>query len=351
MLDKQLIAFANAYNFECETDYAYGVIDGYMVSVSNVGSKKAAFINFFLPIDEENSNTKEYEISQEISALELKALDNCEVTESSVYFYTSASLTEFDDAILKVCAVLADKGTEGASVCCDCGCDIDRKSCKALLNSGKLSLLCDDCADYFNDNSYREQAPEKSASKAKGIIGSVVGGFVGLIAVLALYILLPFSGAAETFGGALNSDMLIFTLPASAFISVCCFLFYRLFTGIKGNKRFFCGVTCSLIFSILNTYGATAVLYTKQFAVGVDNIPKVLGIILQAPFTDAVYRDDFFKYLFFGLIAVVVVSLVYSIIYDDAKTTAPRIITLDSSESEEIEETEEVEEAKEESEL
>ncbi len=328
MLDKQLIAFAGAYDFECDTDYAYGVINGFMVSITNVGSKKAAFINYFLPIEETEGGTFEYQISTGISALELNALNKCEVSDNGVYFCTSASLTAFDEAILKVCELLDEMGAEGADVCSDCGCDIDAKHCKALLNGGKLTMLCDDCADYFEEQLIKASASEKKPSKIKGVIGSVVGGLLGLLLVMALYIWLPFSGQEATFGGALSSDMLIFTLPASALVSVFCFLFYRIFTGVKGNKRFLCGVITSVIFSMLNTYGATAVLYTKQFGVGKENLSKVFGIILKAPFTDEVYRSDFLKYLFFGLIAVVIVGLVYSIIFDDAKHSVPTVISI-----------------------
>ncbi len=331
MLDKQLIAFATAYNFECDTDYAYGIINGYMVSVFNVGNRKAVYINYYLPINETEGGTTEYQISTGIAALQLNALKNCEVGDNGVYFCTAAALTAFDDAVLKVCEVLEANGAQGASVCSDCGCEIDHEHSKALLNGGKISLLCDDCAEYFEEQLLKNATATKTPSKLKGFMGSLFGGFLGLALVLALYIWLPFSGAEATFGGALSSDMLIFTLPASALISVFCFLFYRLFTGVKGNKRFLPGVITSVIFSALNTYGATAVLYTKQFGVGKDNLMKVWDIILKAPFTDEVYRGDFLKYLFFGLIAVVVVSLVYSIIYDDAKTPVVSVITLGES--------------------
>ncbi len=344
MLDKHLIAFAGAYNFECDTDYAYGLIDGYMVSISNVGSKKAAYINFFLPIDEEEDSTKEYRISTGISSLGLEALNKCEVSDKGVSFIAGVSLSSFDEAILKIIDVLKENGAEGAAVCSDCGCDIDSAYCKALLDGGKISLLCDECADFYGEPLAKAAAANNKSGGIKGVIGSIVGGLIGLFAILALYIWLPFSGTEATFGGALSSDMLVFTLPASALISVFCFLFYRIFTGIKGNKRFVSGVIASVIFSMLNTYGATAVLYTKQFGVGKANLPKVFDIILKAPFTDEIYRSDFFKYLFFGLIAVVVVALVYSIIYDDAKNSLPEIISItsefESGESAPLEENE-----------
>ncbi len=351
MLDKHLVAFGNAYNFNFDTDYAYGVIGGYTVSVSNVGSKKAAFINCFFPLEEEGG-LSEFELSGAISALQLEALKNCEISESGVYFVSHCSLSDFDEAVLALTKLLDESGIDGVGYCTDCGCDLESHESKASVVNGRVTVLCDECAEAFKQAMFREASANTEKKRSRGVLGAILGGVLGILAMLALFIWMPFSGIDESFGGELVSDTFLLAIPVCALIAVLCFVFFRLFTGIKGNRRMVPCLIISLISSVLATYGATAVLYAKQFGITSETFGKVYGIVLRAPITDDIFRADYLKHTFFGLIAVIIVVLVYSIIFDDTKKGAPAIITLSDTEAaedeaEEFEAAEEVEEVEE----
>ncbi len=329
MLDKNLIAFGNAYDFEFETELAYGFINNYLVSVSNIGNKKAAFINCFFPLEEEGG-LSEFELSGAVAALQLEALKNCEICDNGIYFSARCSLNDFDNAINAVIKLLEDSGADSSSVCSDCGCELDDDERKASVVDGRMAMLCLECAADFMANTVIGTAP-KEKKRSRGVFGAILGGFIGVLVTLALFIYLPFSGIKESFGGELASDAILLAIPLSALIAVLCYVFFRLFTGIKGNRRMIPCIIISLIFSVINTYGATAVLYAKQFGIDSESFGKVFDIILRAPFTDEIYRVDFLKHGFFGLIAVIIVALIYSIIFDDAKKKAPALLTLKSS--------------------
>ena len=330
MLSNPLIAYANTYNFTLLDDCAYGLINSFLVSVSSTGYKKSAFINFFTPITEDGDAMAKLKLSEEIKALELLALSNYEVHINGVSFDTDAELMDFDEAINAICTLLSEKGYLPMPVCSECGDTADNgKAYYSIINNRAL-YTCDQCTEELKNSTVSANENKSLRDKKFGVLGALLGGLLFFVVIIVLYMFV-FPADGLKFGKDETDKItsLLLTLPACAVLSIASFLSYRLFTGRKGAERIFPCFFISVSFTALSVYAATAIIYANSFKLNFSQAGRMLGTILTAPFTDPYFRTDFIQYGLYSLACVIAVTLIYSIIFDTKKTTAPAFILVD----------------------
>lgn len=340
MLSNPVIAYAKAYNFNVFSDYAYGIVDSFLVTVSNDGYKKAAFVNFFTPESEEGDLKTKIDLIEGIKSLQLKALEGHEVLINGVYFSTDVEIAEFDEAIVALCAYLLEAGMQPAPICSECGYDLADCEASAYISvfNERAAYICKECAEEANAG-IASAEPVARGSKSLGVVGAVLGAFIAFIVTLLLYtFVIPNDGIkfGNDSGDVINS--MIFVLPSTAVISILAFVGYRIFTGRKGTERLLPCFITSTLFTLVTAYSASAVNYTNAFGLNLTSAVKynVLGIILGSPFTDPSYRSNLLTYGLFALAIAIVVTLIYSIIFDDKKVSTPVIVPVCEAKAEDI---------------
>ncbi len=327
MLSKPLIAFANCYNFNVLEDYAYGKIGNYLVSVTNSGYKKVAFITFFAFEEEEKGeNLLKFKLSDELKKTNLAALNDYEVCEDGLLIRTGEDLKSFDEAVVAACGIVEKLGFPGVQKCTYCGADINHEAEFVCFDGLKASLFCAECAaDFITEQSEKADKSVKKGKK-RGVFASIAAAVIAFIVFVGVYVFaIPYGGIKGDEGEVIVKAML-FTVPFSAVTAVLAFLAYRLFTGRKGVERLLPCSIISLLTSAVLAYTSSAVLYTKMFSLSFMQATKMLGVITLAPFKDLYFRKDFLQYLLFSVLAVVAVSLIYSIIFEDKKKVEAFII-------------------------
>ncbi len=344
MISNPLIAFSNTYNFQIENDYAFGIIEGYMVTVYNSGTKKTAFISCCFPTDStpEENKINSYAFSAEINKIiddGYLALKNYEITCDSVSFTTVEELKNFDKAVKKLIELLIHFNIPGCEVCIDCGRPIG-DSPKCVVESQNAHVMCKDCADaYVEEISSSDAVKNKSKSRVKGTCCSVIGSLLGLIIALFAYIV--FVPANDILG--LNP--LILNLPFAAITTILSFLFYRIFTGNKSLERILPCLITSALFTVINVYFSTAIIYAKTFGVSSFNSASgVMGIILKSPVNNPYFKSDALSHLFYSVVIVIIVVLIYSIIFEEKKVAPLKVFPMNSGNIESTDYTEPKEE-------
>lgn len=331
MLSNPLIAYANTYNFTTLEECAYGVIDSYLVSVSNAGYKKSAFINFFTPETDDGDAMAKLKLSEDIKALELVALNNYEVLINGVVFSTDADLKDFDQAILSICRLLKQCGFLCMPVCSECGYSVPENGASYIsVIENRAFYTCDDCAEEAKQNLATKQEKKKPGSKKVGIIGALTGALLVFVLTVALYIF-AFPAGGLKFGKDETDKIssLLLSLPLTALLSVLTYLFYRLFTGRKGSERILPCFIISASFTVFSVYTSTAVIYANSFNLNLNQAGRMFATIIGAPFTDPYFRTDFIRYGLYSLACVIAVTLIYSIIFDTKKAPAPLFIPVE----------------------
>ncbi len=329
MLSNPIEAYAKAYNFNILTDCAYGFVNSFLVSVFNDGYKKSAFVNFFTPESEEGDLKTKMALTEGINALQLKALEEVEVSINGIFFSTDVEIAEFDEAIISLCDYLLEFGMQPIPVCSECGYTVsENDSAYISVFNNRAMYICDECAEEAKVN-INAVEPVLQRSKTLGIVGAVLGSVVSFAAVLLLYaFVIPYGGIS--FGNEVGDsiDALIFALPATAVLSVLTFLGYRIFTRRKGTERLLPCFIISTVFTLLSVYSASAIIYANSFGVNFSSAVNynVMGIILGSPFTDPFYRADLLTYGLFSLAITIVVTLIYSIVFDNKKASSPVFI-------------------------
>ncbi len=317
MLSTALTAFAKSYDFVVKENYAFGVIDNFLVTVYNSGTKKTAFVSCCFPTNEECEENNElistFEFQSEIGKLidsNYPALKDYEITSDSILFTTSAELKTFDEALTQLLKLLHKNNIPGVDICVECGTP-NNDNAKYVIKNNSAHLLCEECAgEYLKDLENREA--NKSNTLIRGIVYALLGGIVGLlVALLGFLFVIPTDGV-------LGFNSAIINIPFAALITVLSFLFYRIFTGKKGLERIIPCLVVSALTTAVMVYASTVIIYTKTL--GVDsfaNAKKVFSIILAAPFKDPQFKYDYLSYMFYSFVAVIVAVLIYSIIFED----------------------------------
>lgn len=319
MLSKPLVAFATCYNFTILDNYAYGIINNYVVAVKNDGYKKIAFVAFY-NFDEEESNSDllKFKISDKLKSLELPALDDYEICDGGLLIRTGCDLKYFDEAVNKVCETLGELGILATDRCTYCGEETTLENAYVQFNGNSIRFLCKDCTNDFLGSAQTKQVTAKG-SKKLAILASVAAAFVCSAVFSLLYaFVIPYDGI-YTSGGTLIMKALVLNMPFSAITTVASFLLYRIVTGKKGAERILpCGIS-ALVASALTSYVASVIVFAHQFGLKLAQAKLVTGILLRSPFTDPYMRKDFLQSLIFSALTVIAVVLIYSIIFEDKK--------------------------------
>ena len=318
MLSTSLTAFANSYNFTVKENLAFGVIHDYLVTVSNNGSKKNAFISCCFPTNEECQENKNlistFQFQNEIGKIidsDCPELRNYEITIESISFSTSADLKTFDYALLKLLDLLSKNDIPGEGICVKCGAENNADS-KFVIESNVAHMLCAQCTEEYANKIKEQSTTKQESSYVRGTGYAVLGTLLGTLITMGLFM---FIVPAEGF---LGYNGLVACIPCAALITLLSFLFYRLFTGVKSLERILPCLIVSAIFTALTIYLSTVIMYAKSMGISAfNNAETVFGIIVGAPFNDPYYSSEFYSHIFYSFVAVIIVVLIYSIVFED----------------------------------
>lgn len=148
MLSSQLLTFAQSNAFTVKENFAFGIFEGFFVTVSGKQSRKNAFISFYKEETEGDAffNSELSEalngISEQYSVIKYGILNN------GVSVETTAELLDFDELLHMLCTLLAEKGAKGSAYCSSCGKEIAEEAAvrKVISFNGEFYLVCGNCA-------------------------------------------------------------------------------------------------------------------------------------------------------------------------------------------------------------
>jgi hypothetical protein len=267
MLSKTLDAAVKNIGFTVTPEHAYGIYGGFLITVYETGSKKTAFINFLLednPDDNSDASLSAFNISESIKENLYKyAIIDYNLSDDGLSVTTAGSAPEFLQ-MLDFCVELLDEhSNDNASVknsnyCSCCGKSFGKRYPKKLTRSNKNYLLCESCALEIleEQDKHKQKTNEKipASKRFAGVVGSVVGGLIGVFLYFAAYKwLFPQINTWDSF--ILNFVFALFGF-ATAFLA---YLGYKIFCKKASLTAYISVSVVAVLFSVFGEYLGTIV--------------------------------------------------------------------------------------------
>lgn len=185
------IGFTYSESKNSESNHAYAVYGGYLVSVYEKSGKKAVYINFKFSENEEN-DIKKYEISESFaSEMEEYSVVDYAIDEDGMRVYSSASIPVFLKLVDRCIDLLLSNEIKGAEYCSKCGNKFGSRKPKKVTCGTENHLMCDHCAlETVEEINNRKQEDDNEASKPKvkkAILFSTLFSLIGVVLYFALY--------------------------------------------------------------------------------------------------------------------------------------------------------------------
>lgn len=342
MVSKTLRSAAEAQGFtyaEPSTagkDYLYGVYGGYLVTLSDAGNRKTVFINYLLPLaEDEDESVRLLEISESLKAVITgKSVCDYTVEADGISCTTTDSLDSFLALLDDLISLLNEKGLIGVSQCSCCGNKIGKRLPKKLTRGQKNYLLCEHCAlDQLEDSAKQTTSPAETLPKKTGlgILGGMIGGICGLLIYVVLYYFLSANFA--------DSDFEIRYL-FSLFGFASAFLVYRGFTLFSKRPCISAHVSISIITLVsvaLSQYAGSFVGYAQLQGFSLAQaakLPSMWLIHLRTTLDSSITYEQsvlslyrvaplFYKLLGFSLLFALIGTIIFQLgLFEKGKATA-----------------------------
>lgn len=300
-MNKKLAAALQQYGFTVTGNTAYGIVQGYEISMYAPNPMEQSIydfhVSFYAPKDKKDA------IVTELSRLGLKL-----AAESTLYGIRISYSTLMTGTLLKNLPALFERLPEllrqyevpGAECCPCCGKPLDGTQ-KQRCTINKFSVtLHSDCIGSINkaieeENRLFANAPN---NYLQGICGALVGGVVGAALVIALY-------------------FMEYVASISAIIAVMLGAFlYRKFGGKPNAVMIVIVSVISLIFILIGYYAAVIIDIISEFSLDFGSAVELLNLNLaeNPEFSKLFYTNLALLLVFTALgIGVMIFSLVRQI--------------------------------------
>ncbi len=336
MISKKTSDFANTISFTVKNDSAFGFIDDFLISVYEIGSKKAFFIYYLLDTEIPDNDGNPVSIMT-LSNILSDVFSKYEITEYShkengLEILCSLSYKNFYSLIKATAKELSKVKSVVKNVCSECGVIIDKTEKRYRISNDNVNcMLCSECAntllkdaiqedeniDSSNDASEVENTnkdtPTKNHSTLKGIGGSVLFSFGISICFILLYaFVIPLPSAESSFKSGYYVNWI------TALMAFASFMGFRIFSKESiSNKQIFISGGISVAFALVSQYISSLILFSRESILTFENLTynrfsKMIPYLLKMPFTDKYVGSDFKIYVLMDLIFIVIALLVIS---------------------------------------
>lgn len=308
MLGKALQMYAEDLNFTVNEDCAYGIHEGYLMTLYDSINRKTCFINYYLSEEELEDAQKKNDLLQFIKDnIEVYQIDSYEVDINGVSITVKDSLVKLTELIEKIVEALKNLNIKGADYCSECGCEVNNQLKKVAVDLNRYGL-CLDCTSNIveeSNNSIAESNDNESENvKDNSFISTLIIFFAGTIlwTVLAMF---------EVFG---ENNNLILGVLIAILLPIIHSRLYDMFGGEQGKKKTIIICVTTVVVAIISIYiscvGAT---YANAGITSFDLIIKSLKYALVVPLevTGSFFSTPFYK----ELIVSILVSLISIILF------------------------------------
>ncbi len=291
MISATLKKFANSRNMKVSAGIAYGVLDGYMVTLSTSGNEDV--ISFSCALTDSAVNRMNEKLSQKDTKRSL-AIRAYNITRECVTLFMPESIgfvKKFEKTIKLLPEMLKECGAIGDGFCTACGNYIDpMQEQNVVLINGVAHRIHKGCADSLDNRAEMEQEIYKSESKnlGKGILGALLGAFLGGIVWGVVYYIGYFAAII---------GVLIAFLSKKG---------YELLGGKLCKAKVFIILFATILGVLFGQLGAdlvSIIIETSQYGYTFLDSPFLLLYLFQqdSEFTGA-FVSDLFGGMFFGII-------------------------------------------------
>ena len=328
MPSQKIKDFAKTISFTVTEDSAFGIIEGFLVSVYETGNKKSFYI--YYKLDESKNHLSDTPVSiMTISGALQKcfsefSVQDYSVTENGVEVNASLSFKDFYSLMVNVAKVLGKVQQISKTVCCECG-EIIATQDKhfRICSNGKNKYLCADCtedknvseseADEDETDDYQEEIETVKNPTLKGILGSLLLSLgVGICLVLLYAFVIPLPDYESAFKSGYYVNWIC------AFSAVASIFGYKIFSkNTIGNKEIILSGVVSLVVTFVAQYVSSVILFARECIFTFENLTaeqfsKMMPYLLKIPFTDKYSSPDFKIYLLMDAIFIIVALLVFT---------------------------------------
>ena len=299
MIGKALQMYAEDLGFTVNDDCAYGIYEGYLLTLYDNINKKTCFVNYYLEEDNELDAQKKFDLNEFIKDnIESLKIDDYEIDVNGMFFSTKEGLIKLSELIKTILDKLKELQFLGADTCSECGKHIDDGKIKKVSVELNRYGLCDDCTIAFLEATKNEKssnssdeitdANDKNDYNNKSWISTLIIALVGLIAwpIITLWV-----GSGESF------DLFICALMAFL-LPIIHVRLYDMFGGKQNEKRLIIITVSIVLISIIANYIISVGNAYSSFGItDFDMIIKSLKYALVEPFeiSENILKTSFYK--------------------------------------------------------
>lgn len=311
MIGKALQQYAADLGLTVSEKCAYGVFNGFLVTMYDTVSKKTVFVNYYLD-DSEESAVRKFNLSESIKKnIDEYQIEDYQVEDNGVTVIIKNSIVKLYEYLPILIDSLAEAGMIGISVCSECGSEITGEAKKAAVSLKRYGL-CNSCAleliQKMNKLESDAMAEGESSKKRHGFLAALICFLIGSAAWIATY-------TFDVFGDG-NNIILAFLL--SFIFPIVTIKLYDVMHGAKGGKKIaticvsmllmiIVGMYFGTFFEYINTKGASFKLIldpinwslpfesTEESLFSVPILKETLVSVLAAAISILLFISNLFK--------------------------------------------------------
>lgn len=316
-----------------ERNHMFGIYGGYLISLYDSGNNKTVFVNYHLPLNEdEDESVRLLELSEALkNAASGLSVTDYSVEQDGLLCTVNCQLDDFFAMLDRIIDMLSEENVNGVSNCSCCGNKIGKRFPKKLTVGKKNFLLCEHCAlDKLESSSSDEKSSADTLPKKTGlgILGAVCGGLVGILLYFFIYFLISplfFDSAFEV--------RYIFSLLGFATAALVYFGF-KFFSKRPCVSAYISISAVTLVSVTIAQYVGTFVEYAKLQGFTLSQairLPSMWSIHLRSTLDTTLTYDQsvldlyhvaplFYKLLCFSLLFALIGSIIFQLgFYEKSK--------------------------------
>lgn len=329
MIGKALQMYAEDIGFTINEDCAYGIFDGYLITLYDNISRKTCFVNYYLSENDDLDTQKKFEFSEFLKEnIESLKIDDFEIDINGTSFSTKEGLLSFSETIKTILNKLSDLGIKGSDTCSECGKQIEDGKIKKVSVELNRYGLCDECTIAFLESTAKESKEtttediDNSSNVDKSWISTLI---ISLIGIIAWPLITIWIGSGE------NVDLFICALMAFL-LPIFHVRLYDIFGGKQGNKRILTAIVTIGILSIVANYIASiGNAYSSLGITDFDTIISSLKYALVEPFeiTDGFMKATFYKNTIISILVALIGIVLFISDFLKPKAQASKSISVE----------------------
>lgn len=250
MIGKALQMYAEDLGFTVNDDCAYGIYEGYLITLYDTVNYKSCFINYYLSETDDADLEKKDALEEYVKEnYETLKIDEYEIDINGISFSTKEGLINLSEIIKNIIDNLKSLDFCGSDTCSECG----RKVEDGIIRKVSVDLnrygLCEECTLAFLEAN--ETKPETNNDENTDVTNKNKSWLSTLIVIICGSLAWILLSLFEVFG---ENNNLIIGVILSLILPVIHVRLYDLFGGEQGNKRLATVSVAIVIVAIISNY-------------------------------------------------------------------------------------------------